>query len=98
MNIVNSFLRRCATSGRLTPALFAVAVTTFAVQVTAEPLPEGEAVPKTQDGSKKGSEAQPAARVPAGWKCRSKTINYKTVYQARPQCDQGWAVAPSTRC
>ncbi len=47
MNIVNSFLRRCATSGRLTPALFAVAVTTFAVQVTAEPLPEGEAVPKT---------------------------------------------------
>ncbi len=77
----NLSLRRCATSGRWLPALFAVAMTTFTVQVTAEPLPEGEAVPKTQEGSKEAPEAHRP-----GWKCCRKPVGYKWEYQWKPSC------------
>ena len=103
MNIVNSSLRRCAISGWLTPALFAVAMTAFAVQVTAEPLPEVKAVPSAQDGSKEASRAQPAAiPPPAGWKCCKKLVGYNWTYQWRSSCTSPWQndghPNPDTKC
>lgn len=103
MTIVNSSLRRCGISGRLTPALFAVAMTAFAVQVTAEPLPEEKAVPTAQDRSKGASEAQPAATAPpAGWKCCTKGVGYNQTFQWRPSCTSPWKSDghrdPDTKC